>query len=208
MKKWFNNEFKTKLAKQIADIEINSNTEIVVLIREVSGNYNDIYLIIGLIISLAVFTFFIFSPFVFGDYLIYMGTILAFFIGFALAFVIKPLSKPFINDKRIKRNVEIMARASFQKGGIHHTLKKTGILIYISIFEKQVLMIADKGIVSAIPKNEMEIIETQINNIFSESNIDTAILKEVGALKEVFSKYIPPVMDDINELDDSMEIVL
>lgn len=208
MKKWFNNEFKTKLAKQIADIEINSNTEIVVLIREVSGNYNDIYLIIGLLISLTTFTFFMFSPFIFGDYLIYMGTLLAFFVGLALAFIIKPLSRPFINTKRKERNVEIMARASFQKGGIHHTLRKTGLLVYISVFEERAMLIADKGIISAVPKDEMNILESQFNNIFKEKSIDTAILNQVNQLKEPFSKYIPPVADDINELDDSMEIVL
>jgi putative membrane protein len=208
MKKWLNNEFKSKLAKEIADIEISSNTEIVVLIKEISGNYNDIYLIVGLLLSLISFTFFIFSPFVFGDYLIYMGTILSFFVGLSLAFIINPLSKLFINKQRMIRNVEIMSRASFQKGGIHHTLKKTGVLIYVSLFEKQVFLLADKGIINSIPKDEMETLENKFKNIFNQPDIDKEILKNLKELKEPFSKYIPSVIDDINELDDNMEIIL
>lgn len=207
MNKWVNEEFKKKLSKEIADIELNSNVEIVVLIRESSGNYNDIHLIIASVTSLIIFSFFIFSPFVFGDYLIYMGTILAFFIGLILSFFTNVFSKIFIKEERMKRNVEIMARASFQKGGIHNTLKNTGLLIYISLFEKQCVFIADKGITNNIPKDEFNSIENNFNKIF-QNKIPSLIIDELRALKSPFSKYIPSITDDINELDDNMEIVL
>lgn len=207
MNKWVNEDLKKKLAKEIADIEINSNTEIVVLIRESSGNYNDIHLIVASIISLIIFSFFMFSPFVFGDYLIYMGTILAFFIGLSLSFFINGLSKIFIKEEKMRRNVEIMARASFQKGEIHNTLKNTGILIYISIFEKRAIFIADKGITNNIPKDEFNSMESKFNTIF-QGKLSDNIIEELRALKVSFSKYIPSVPDDINELEDTMEIIL
>lgn len=204
----FDKDFKNKLGKTIADIEKSSNTEIVLVVKEVSGDYNDAYLIFGSLLSLICFSLLMFLPVVFGDYLIYAGTIITFFIGMILAFFIKPLAKLFIKKDRMNRNVEIMARAHFQKGGIYHTLKKTGMLIYVSLFEQQVFIIADKGIESSIPLDEFKNIKNSFNKAFDKNNISEELLNKIASLKTIFSEYIPPIPDDINELADDMEIIL
>ena len=207
MKK-FNKEFKTELYQTIEDIENNSQVEIVAMIKANSGNYRDISLLSGAVLLFLAYTYFMFAPTVFDVYRIYFMTILAFFIGFALVDFIPPLQKALAGKKRIEKNVEVYSRAIFQKGGIRHTSKKTGILIYVSIFEKKIKIVADKGTEAMLPAKESEKLKTEFQETFQSANFQTSFLEKLKNSQAVFSKYIPSVEDDINELPDDLDIDL
>ena len=206
--KEFDNSFKQRLVSAISEVENASNAELVFLVKEVSGNYRDTHLIFASLLSLLSFSLFIFLPVLFGDYLIYAGTILTFFVGLLLSFFIPSISKLFTKKDILNKNVEIMARAHFQKGKIYNTKSHTGVLIYCSLFEKQIYILADKGIKGLIPSNEFIKIEKDFNNVFVDNKITENILVQINQLKPIFAKYIPPVENDINELADDMEIII
>ena len=206
--KKFDSKFKKSLATTILELEKTSNIELVFLVKEVSGDYTYAHLIIASISAFIAFSLFIFLPFLFGDYLIYAGTILTFFIGLALSLLIDSLGKIFIKKEKMKRNVEIMARAYFQKGAIYDTRRNTGILIYCSLFEKKISVIADKGIKNFIPLEEFNLLETNLNKVFNQADLPKNIIENLNNSKSLFAKYIPPVEDDINELSDDMEITI
>lgn len=204
----FNQEFKKKLWELIADIENNSLVEVVTIVKPRSEAYLDASLIWGVIFSFVSYTLFMFLPVVFGDYLIYGGTIGAFFIGFFISIIIKPLLRIIIGKKRMKRSVEIMGRAIFQKGGIRHTNDKIGTLFFISVFEKMIYILPDRGAETLVPMSEWEKLESEFTKIFQSMNPAKAFLDELEKCKPVFAKYIPPIENDINELPDNLEIDL
>lgn len=213
MKNHYSNDFlqpifKKKLASTVAQIESTSEVEVVVAIKPISSFYYELYLILGVIFAFITFTFFIFAPLVFGDYLIYMGTIASFFIGISFGFIFKPLLKNLLGQKTLKRNVEIMARALFQKGGIHHTKEKIGVLILFSLFEKKHFIVADRKIKNLIPLQEWEKIDKNFEKVFTSKKPSQVLLEELLKTKEIFSKFLPPVENDINELPDDLEIIL
>lgn len=206
--KEFDNSFKQKLVSAISEVENTSNTELVFLVKEVSGSYRDAHLIFGALLALITFTLFMFLPFFFGDYLIYAGTLIAFFAGMLISFFIPSISKIFLKKETLNRNVEIMARAHFQKGNIYNTKNRTGILIYCSLYEKQVYLLADKGIKGFIPSDEFIKIENNFNKVFDGNKITDNLLAQINLIKPVFTKYIPSIENDINELADDMEIII
>ncbi len=206
--KRFNENFRTNLYNAIKEIEDNSIVEIVVLIKPQSGKYRDISLWAGTIFAFALYTFFMFSPISFDVFLIYTFTVLGFLTIFGLFSALPELESKFIKQKRKDKNVEIYARAIFQKAGIRFTSERIGTLIYCSLFEKKVYVLPDRGAKNAIPAQDWTKIEDGFQSIFNESNLPEALLKQLANCKSIFSQFLPPVENDINELPDNMDIEL
>ncbi len=204
----FNDEFKTKLFDTIEDIELNSHVEIVTIIKEDSDSYRDISIKIAGIVTFLVLTFMMFYPKEYDFYLIYFVTIFSFPIAYFAVELIPGVKKLFIKKKRLTRMVEIYGRALFQKGGIRFTDNKIGVLIFVSIFEKQVLILKDRGAESAIPDEESQKMNENFAKIFDNSNIADELLNTLQATQEIFTTYIPQIENDINELPDNLEINL
>ncbi len=204
----FDEKFKTKLYQTIEDIENNSLVEVVAMIKANSGNYRDVSFFTGAVVLFLAYTYFMFAPTIFDVYLIYFMTIIAFVIGFALVEFIPPIKKVLSGKKRKEKNVEVYSRAIFQKGGMRHTKEKIGVLIYVSLFEKKIKIVADRGAKTMVPAEEWDKIKTDFQEVFNASDFQTAFLEKLKNCQTIFSKYIPPVEDDINELPDDLDIDL
>ncbi len=204
----FNETFRTKLFETIELIENNSLVEMVVIIKPQSGRYRDIPVWCGIIFSFLLYTFFMFSSVEFGVYMIYGMTILSFFLIYGLVSVISIFKAMFIKRKRKTRNVEINARAIFQKGGVRFTEDRIGTLVYISLFEKLVFILPDRGAENAIPVDEWKEIKLDFQSIFDSKDVPAELINKLNKWQPVFAKYIPPVENDINELPDDMNVVL
>lgn len=208
--KRFDQNFRTELWKTIEDIENHSLVEIVVLIKPRSDRYAAVPVWWGVGFLFATFAFLLFSPFTFdfNNPLVYGSLILSFFVGYLLAAALNPLQRLFLRKEKMKKQAEIMGRAYFQKGGMRHTNDKIGTLIYCSVFEKCVCIIPDRGAENAIPPEDWEKIRTGFNSIFATSDPAKALLNELKACQPIFSEYIPPIENDINEIPDDLDIEL
>lgn len=204
----FNETFRTKLYETIELIENNSLVEMVVIIKPQSSRYRDIPVWSGIVFSFLLYTFFMFSPFEFGVYLIYGMTILSFFFVFGLFSISNFLHSLFVKKSRMTRNVEINARAIFQKGGIRFTQERIGTLVYISLLEKLVFILPDRGAENAIPVDEWKEIKQDFQSIFDTRDVPGELINKLNKWQPIFAKYIPPVENDINELPDDMNVEL
>jgi len=208
MIKKFNQNFRTKLWQKVSDIENNSQAEIVVLVKSKSGHHEEAILINGGLLAMIVFTVIMFIPIDFGHMSIYMLPILSFFFGGAVARFLPSLQRIFISKSKLAKDTEISARAIFQKAGLYHTTAKIGVLIYVSLFEKSVYILADRGAENAIPAGEWEKMRREFQEIFNSPDISEALLSNLEKYQPIFAKYIPPIENDINELPDNLEINL
>lgn len=206
--KHFDQTFKTQLREVITEMENHSLVEIVTVVKARSHGYPDVPLWWGVSATFLAFSFLMFHDVAYGDYAIYTGTISAFFLGMILPLAIKPLLCLFVSKTNIRKHVEIKGRAIFQKAGIRYTKDQIGILFYVSLLEKEVFILPDRGAASALPKTEWEKMETQFQGIFTTENPAETLLKELRATIPVFAAYIPPIENDINELPDELEINL
>ena len=110
--------------------------------------------------------------------------------------------------RRLEKSTETMARACFQKGGVHHTRDKTGVLVFVALLERQVAVIADRGVESAVPPAEWAKIRRDLNAVFRAKNPAAELSARLDGLAAVFGRYVPQVEDDANELPDNLEIDL
>ncbi len=207
MHKDFNQDFQTHLAETIAQIERASQVELVVVIRNRAADYPDIPLIWGLCAGWLSHTYLMLAPTFFSDLEIYAGPLIAFGLGWVLAKV-PGNQRRCLSRKRREKNVEILARALFQKGGIHHTQAKIGVLILGSLLEKSCVIIADRGAELALPAAEWQQLRTQLQGIFASAQPGNALLTTLATAQPIFSRYLPPIANDLNELPDNLEIDL
>lgn len=201
-------DFKTRLWDTVAAIEANSGVEVVVIIKPASADYNDTALLGGAILAFLAFSIFVFAPVVFGDYLIYAGTPVAFALGVLLVSFVPFLKRLLSSVARRRRQVEIMARAIFQKGGLHRTRAGVGTLVYLSELEQQVYLLADHGVMEALPPEEWEALQAAFQPVLRTADPPAKLLEVLAASGAVFARYIPLEADDINEIPDDLEVNL
>jgi putative membrane protein len=207
MKKQSITAFQTRLSDAVRNIEQVSQVEIVVIVRSRSADYRESALTWGLFGALLSFTYLMFAPDLFTDEFIYCLTILGFAFSYTLA-RIPWCIRLSVKKERLQKNVEIMARALFQKGGIQHTQAKIGLLIYCSLLEKTVYLLPDRGVAMALPLEEWQKIQNDLQTIFADKNPSEALLLQLQLLPPLFAHYLPVLPNDINELPDNMEIDL
>lgn len=199
--------FQTRLWESIQTIEQNSQVEVVVILRPRSESYRDVALLWGIASGWLCFTYLIFAPELFGDLTIYLAPQLAFAFGMLLG-RLPALTRLGVSKRRKQKSVETMARALFQKGGIGHTQRKIGVLIYGSRLEKTVYLLPDRGVETALPAEEWLALRTSFERIFKGGDAHENLLRELQAAKPVFQRYLPPLPNDINELPDDLDIDL
>jgi len=199
-------EYKTRLYRAVKELEQHTKAEVVVLIKSQSDKYQVALLVFAAITQWITFTLLMFLPIVFGDYFFYCVTIASFFVSWMLAFFISPLQRLLIPESIMQKMVELKAMAAFHKGGISLTTGRTGILIYCSVFEQKILIVADEGIKRQIPNAAMNSMQQHFQSIFKTSKPLESLLTELAATKEILALYAPRSENDVNELPDDLEI--
>src|SRR3954466_10237573 len=147
----FDNAAGEAIGAAIREIEAKTNAEIVVAVRGRSGPYRHADYIFGAIVSLAGLLFVLFSPFDFHAYWIPMDVIGLFVAG---AFVSSrgDWIRRLLTTSKFRANAaRTAAAAMFYEAGIANTSAENGLLIYLSLLERQMEVIADRGILKAVP---------------------------------------------------------
>jgi len=126
--------------------------------------------------------------------------------GFASQFV--PLvQKIFVAQQHLDRSTKQRAETLFLQEEVFNTRHRTGIMIFISFFEREVIVMADRGISKVVEQKEWDkIVQTIIQNIKKGKvieGIESAILRCGEILLE---KGFVKTADDVNELRDDLRV--
>lgn len=200
--------FQQELGDVLSEIEQQTHAEIVALISPESGKYKEASWIWGVIFAFIAFTFMMFSPWIFGDYLIYFVPIFAFAIGVLVSELFDPVRKLFISRADMRSTVEIKARAAFQKGKLFETQNRIAVLFYFSVFERHLCILPDTGAKSMIPAGKWNVMQLDFKNALKSNHSEKQIVHVFRQWKHAFSEYIPKTENDVNELPESLKIEL
>jgi putative membrane protein len=110
------------------------------------------------------------------------------------------LKRLFITAAEIAEEVEEAALTAFYRQGLGATRDRTGILIYISVFERRAYVLADQGISEKIkPETWQEVVEL-VTRGFRQKRHAEAICQAVRRCGELLREHFPVKPDDTNEL--------
>jgi len=134
-----------------------------------------------------------------------MWLFLAFFVALFFLFhqVVKRtlwLKRFFVSPREIDEEVEEAAIIHFFREGLYRTREETGVLLFISLFERRVWVLADRGINEKVEKGKWsEIVQGVVAGI-REGRQAEAICEAVKQTGDLLKTYFPRRIDDKDEL--------
>ncbi len=136
---------------------------------------------------------------------IFLAVSLGGLLGTVLTHTLDPLKRLLLNQSHMDQATHKRAENAFLQEEVFHTKHRTGIMIFISFFEKEVIVMADRGISKVVDQKEWDkMVKNIIENIKSGQvmdGIEAAILR-CGEI--LFEKGFLKTPDDINELRDDL----
>ncbi|MEI8102580.1 MAG: TPM domain-containing protein [Chlorobium sp.] len=112
----------------------------------------------------------------------------------------------FVTASDMKEEVEEAAIHSFYRRNINNTVDHTGIILYISLFERKVRVVADRGINEKVAQDVwLEIVSIIVNGIHAKAQ-SKAIADAVDRCGEILATHFPLKAGDRNELRNEVII--
>jgi putative membrane protein len=110
------------------------------------------------------------------------------------------LKRRFISLREIDAEVEEAAINTFFRQGLYRTRDATGVLLFISVFEHKVWLLADQGIHEKVPRDEWDALMVQITRGIREGHRTDAICGAIQTIGQRLESHFPVKADDTDEL--------
>jgi putative membrane protein len=206
LEKFLSDEDREKIKGVVNEVEKHTSGEIVPMIVSRSYHYPMSDVIGGFILALPLSL--IVSYFMGGwlwignnNMWLFLGVITVFFV--LCHQVVKrneSLKRLFISDREIDEEVEEAAVTGFFREGLYRTRDETGILIFISVFERRVWVLADRGINEKVKEGQWDEIVKMIIAGVKNKDQTNAICKAVEEAGGILKEHFPVREDDKDEL--------
>lgn len=216
-KQQFSESDLQRIKAAVKDAEDKISGEIVPVIVEKSGYYN-IASYKGAMIAAALgFIFMIVldryvlidtgNTLYYDPVFIFIVVILAGIVGSILPNFSKPLLRLLVSQKQFDHATSQRAENAFLEEEVFNTRQRTGIMIFISFFEHEVIVMADRGISKVVEQKVWDkIVADLVQSIRAGKIVEglEASIKRCGEI--LLEKGFHKAEDDINELRDDLRI--
>jgi putative membrane protein len=110
------------------------------------------------------------------------------------------LKRRLIQPDEISEEVSEKAAIAFLEQGLHHTRDETGILILLSLFERRVYVLADRGINDVVPTHLWDGIVATITDGIRRDDTCAALCTAIADCGKQLEEHFPIKADDSDEL--------
>lgn len=213
LKNRFSAEELARIKAAVFEAESKISGEIVPVFVESSGRYTIANYRGGFIAAVSTFLTIIFLDRYMPHYAIYDPLIilivflLAGIVGGFLSHYVIPLKRLLVTQQQLDSATRVRAEKAFLEQEVFNTKERTGILIFVSFFEKEVMVMADKGISKVVDQREWDaLVRLIIDGIRRNQIVEglEAAIKRSGEI--LLEKGFVRAEDDINELGDELRI--
>jgi putative membrane protein len=202
---------RVKAAVRNAEAKISG--EIVPVFVEKSGHYSiAVYRAFLALAGLAFLTIIVFDRYIpslaiYDPLMIFLMVILVGLIGSLAANYIDPFKRLMMSQTHLDQATRKRAENAFLEEEVFATRHRTGIMIFVSFFEREVIVMADRGISKVVEQKEWDkMVRSITENIRLgkvTEGIEAAILRSGDLLLE---KGFLKTVDDVNELRDDLRM--
>jgi putative membrane protein len=112
----------------------------------------------------------------------------------------RPLLARLLPERLKAARVERAAELAFLEAGVAETRERTGILIFVSLLEHRVVVLADVGIHAHVPAGTWDgVVELVVAGIRAE-RAEQGLVDGIRRCGEILAGRFPPRADDVDEL--------
>jgi putative membrane protein len=198
----FDDAARAALAACVGEFEQTTDAELVLIIRARSSSYRHADYLCGAFLAFAGLVFLLFSPVDFHPIWVLIDVVLLFVLGAFLSSHSNAIRRLLTREKFRAENVRTFAAAMFYEAGIANTKAETGILVYLSLLERRLELIADRGVLKAVPSLEWNQQLFELHEAGRRAEADE-LLKGLRNLSALLARHLPASGENPNELADA-----
>ena len=201
---FFTEEEKERLKATTQEVESRTIGEIVVMVVDRSDRYLEAEVfggvLLGSLLSL-ILTLLFFHSSIWS----YIPLSFLFFFPCRILFRrIDALKRLFIGIGRREEAVRLRAERGFFEKGLYKTKKNTGVLFFLSLFERKVWVLADKSIYEKMDQETLNRFAHEVSRGIKEGRACEALSQAIQEIGELLSRYFPITPDDTDELPNAV----
>ncbi len=123
--------------------------------------------------------------------------------GWLLASAVPAVRRELAGFATLQERVHQRAAAAFVEEEIFNTRERTGILIFVSLFERRVEILSDEGIRRTVPDEAWQWIARELAAGIRDDRAGEALVAAVRACGDLLEEHgVAKAADDVNELSD------
>ena len=129
------------------------------------------------------------------------------FLSFAVFYTILPYlpwRRWLISGKEMDARVHDAAFMQFYASGLYRTRESNGVEIYVSFFEREVVIIGDRGIHEKMGNQHWQDVRDLIISGMRDGNVCGGICTAIEKCGKALAEHFPHRPDDVNELPDQV----
>jgi putative membrane protein len=193
---------QTQLAGEIEKAEDHTSGEIAVVVVERSDRHPAAHWISGVLFVLvgsALLTQWLpwERPGLFFALQFSMGL-----LGMVLALALPGFRRGFITESRATEMATEQSLQEFYALGLQNTVGRTGVLLFVSLLERRVIVMGDEGIDSKVKPEDWGAVRDSVLDGVKAGELQAGLQVAVERIGKVLAEHFPVEGDNPNELDN------
>jgi len=209
-----------RINQAVATAESTTSVEIVPVVAAVSGRYDRPEDIVGLWAAVGALTVtwsLLPADTTPGDWgalpswarmvFLLLSVVLGFVAGAVVGARVDWLRSLFTPPEQKRDEVLSRARQVFFDSRVHHTAGRTGLLIYVSLFERMASVLADGAVVEKLGQPALDELRDHLTAGLRARPLVDALCDTIAAAGPRLATVLPRLETDINELPDALVVL-
>ena len=201
---FFTQQEKEEISRAIKSLETRTSGEVAVILVDQSDPYPEGEFLGGILIG-GLLAFMVDLWFFHGQIWFLIPLHFLFFLPLYLLFQKIPVLKtPFLGARRKEVAVRRRALQAFYEKGLYRTHLNTGVLFFLSLLERKVWILADKGIYEKIKQETLNQFAGQVSGGVRDRQAGQALVQAIQGVGNLLAEHFPITTGDIDELPDEV----
>ena len=217
----FDDEQRQRINEAVAAAEAKTSAEIVPVVATASGRYDRPEDIVGLWLGIAAMVVVWLAlpktetdPGSWGGLALWVkivcvvaAVVVGFIVGAVIAGRVGWLRRLFTPTRQMRDEVAGSAREGFFDSRVHRTAEGTGLLVYVSLYERMAAVLADQAVTDALGQSAIDELCHQLTDRLRTGDATEAICETIAAAGDRLAAVLPRSEDDVNELPDALVMI-
>jgi putative membrane protein len=196
-------EDRQKIARAIAEEERRTSGELVTAVAEAAGNYRHIAILWPALLALLLPAILLTVRPGTDAWTLYLVQA-ALFFALALIAHLPAVRLMLVPGSVKRRRASRLARQQFFEQGLHLTRARTGVLIFVSVAEHHVEIIADEGINAVVPPGTWDKAVADFVERLRAGKIAEGFLAAIAQVGDQLAEHFPRPAGDVDELPNRL----
>lgn len=192
------------LADAVHAVEGRSSAELIVAVRPRSAAYLHAALLAGIFAGYATLAVLLFSSWEFGLAWFLVDPVVAGALAVLAALRIPALTRLLTRRAARRERVQAAARSTFLEKRMHRTTGRTGILLYISLLEREAAVVVDLGVEALAETEVWRKAVASIEEVVRHGGGGGEVAERIRGLGEILAPALERSHADVDELPNEV----